>query len=91
MGSSRQKLSPEDKEMMREFEITDDESSASDLARMRRDQRGRVPDALGQDEADDADTSEQEDAAVAESQKWVDSVDTATKGSLDLDRPQQGV
>ena len=66
MRSSRQKLSPEDKEMMREFEITDDESSASDLARMGRDQRGRVPDVPGQTEEDDADASETEDAAVAE-------------------------
>ena len=36
---------------------------------MGRDQRGRVPDALGQEEADDADTSEPEDSAVAERAK----------------------
>ena len=52
--------------MMRALEITDDESSASDLARMGRDQRGRVPDVPGQTEEDDADASEMEDAAVAE-------------------------
>ena len=55
--------------MMEEFEITGDESSASDLTRMGRDQRGRVPDAPGQNEEDDADASEEEDAAVAERAK----------------------